>query len=408
MTNWPHPEGVHGNKRKGRRAFPRRSDLTSAVSFEAPDKTNGQTRRRWTAGTLLAALLVVLLVARGWLPRHWLHPQPAPLSARVHVPGTDVPYPRSPSAPPDPFDAHAMAAPPSVERSFSTLVPYLVQGAGGDRQKARAIFTWIASRVAYDIDGMRRGICEQHPQEVLAGRVTDCVGFARLFVRMAVAAGLKAEIVDGCYKALEGRHLGRPAAGIPAAYGLWYTHHVWNAVRIDGHWSLVDCCFGSHRRKAGGQVTGDSSPVMDHFLPDPSLFIYTHLPYQVRWQLLAKPVRPTDHPLLPILWSPFFDSGLQLEHGQHALIPCGSHLDLRVIAPDDVDVTGLIAPMDKIDSLTRLDSKRAGDRVVLSGDLPGRGRYLLYLYAAHGVQADEEVAAEFLVVSKPPAVRPSR
>lgn len=81
------------------------------------------------------------------------------------------------------------------------------------------------------------------------------------------------------------------------------TCHAWNAVRVQGHWALLDPCWGAGN-VGNGIFNRDFSP--QWFLTPPAFFGLRHFPEpgKERWQLLAKPysfdqymgiVAPTGH-----------------------------------------------------------------------------------------------------------------
>ena len=178
-------------------------------------------------------------------------------------------------APFDAIDQHALSAPAEAEASVAALAKYLVEPAGNDRDKVRAIFRWLADRVAYDSEAF---LANKPPKnvsakDVLKGRLTVCDGYANLFVALAKEAGLDAVKMLG-YARGYGNVPGEKIA----------TNHAWNAVKIDGKWTLLDATWGA------GYIDAQKGFVKRleefYFLPPADALIFSHFPNDAKWQLL--------------------------------------------------------------------------------------------------------------------------
>jgi hypothetical protein len=179
----------------------------------------------------------------------------------------------------DAIDRHALKAPADAEASLKLLAKYLVEPAQNDRDKARAIFRWIADRIAYDFDALRTNTPPKDvsAQGVLKGRLTVCDGYANLFVALCKEAGLDAVKMLGYARGF-GR---RPGEKIE-------PNHAWNAVKIDGQWCLVDATWGAGHLDA---QKGFVKRLEDfYFLPSADALIFSHFPIDAKWQLLDPPV----------------------------------------------------------------------------------------------------------------------
>jgi hypothetical protein len=145
-------------------------------------------------------------------------------------------------------DAHARALDLRGD-TLERLTEALIAPFSGEREQARAIFTWITSHVAYDCDLRPRRVDKDsdetiHPlyfthlrlKTILERRRTQCDGYALLFKTMCNLAGLRATIVEGYART------GSGARFDPADPR---SNHAWNAVCIDGEWYPVDVTFAS-------------------------------------------------------------------------------------------------------------------------------------------------------------------
>ncbi|MFC5530110.1 transglutaminase domain-containing protein [Cohnella yongneupensis] len=108
------------------------------------------------------------------------------------------------------------------------------QGLTTDEQKARALYDWVGSAIAYDYDKandyIERGEWrEQDPEATFATRKGVCIDYARLYAAMARSVGLDARVVTG---------LGYDGRG-------GYGAHAWNEVfeSETGRWAPLDATW---------------------------------------------------------------------------------------------------------------------------------------------------------------------
>lgn len=109
-------------------------------------------------------------------------------------------------------------------------------GAEGDEAKARALYAWVGSRIAYDYDKVEayeeRGEWrEQTPEDTFDTRKGVCIDYARLYAAMARAVGLDVRVVTG---------LGYDGQG-------GYGAHAWNEVWLqeENRWAPLDATWAS-------------------------------------------------------------------------------------------------------------------------------------------------------------------
>lgn len=140
-----------------------------------------------------------------------------------------------------------------------------------DREKFRAIYTWVTTNIEYDTDSMyainwNRGR-EAKITEALRRRKGVCENYAAIFNDISVKSGLFSFVVDGYTK---------------QAGTLDKSGHSWCAVHLDGEWLLCDPTWDKDAR---------TDP--NYFLASPSWFIESHMPFDPMWQLLDHPI---SHP----------------------------------------------------------------------------------------------------------------
>lgn len=166
-----------------------------------------------------------------------------------------------------------------------------------DDEKARAIFTWIAHNIKYDLkaygvnehpvaysyktqaekEARRKKFREELALKTLKSKKGVCQGYATLYAEVAQKAGLKSEIITGSSKS-HPAHIGKQPGD---------SDHAWNAVKIDGTWKLVDATWGA------GTATGNPLKFVfkfndKYFFGDPNLFFLNHFPDDKKWLLTDK------------------------------------------------------------------------------------------------------------------------
>lgn len=176
----------------------------------------------------------------------------------------------------------ARTAPPLHAEAPDELLPALAvaltRGALSERDKAEAIYRWIAHNISYDVAGLvARRPTAATVAEVLDQGVALCEGYSELFRRLAILAGLEARTIIGYAKAY----------GYVSGAEFLGPNHAWNAVRIDGEWQLLDVTWGAGRIEGLRFIRG-YDPFW--FLTPPEQFAFSHLPMDERWQLRQAPL----------------------------------------------------------------------------------------------------------------------
>ncbi|MES2484420.1 MAG: transglutaminase domain-containing protein [Bacteroidota bacterium] len=186
-------------------------------------------------------------------------------------------------------------------------------------EKARAIFTWIATNVKYDLAAYgvnekpvaysykteqeklekQKKFKEDLAAKTLKTKKGVCEGYATLFMIVAQKAGLEAVFIPGTSKS-HPMHIGKA----PGA-----SDHAWNAVKIDGKWKLLDCTWGA------GVVTGEKPAFTfkfndGYFFAEPDVFFLNHYPDDKQWLLTNK--TETDFANLPLYYGNYLADGYEV------------------------------------------------------------------------------------------------
>lgn len=156
-----------------------------------------------------------------------------------------------------------------------------------EHDKARAIYSWIALNLDYDLKTYldppkpktftSKNEAENAKQIQLAhasatqkafrSKKAVCEGFSLLYQHLATLSGLKCQVVTGDSKRLL-NDIGRKRLG---------SDHAWNTVLIDGKWILIDATWGQ------GYFDEKRQVVLKKFTPiyfdmAPEYFYMTHFP----------------------------------------------------------------------------------------------------------------------------------
>lgn len=200
------------------------------------------------------------------------------------------------------LDDFAVRAPSRWEKSLKMLADSLTKPAANDLEKARVLFTWVATHVRYNTKaGIGNVYREMSTRELLRLKQGLCGDFSRLLCDLCQAAGLEARRISGYTKGYRYRqHL----QALP-------SRHAWNVILADGRWFLTDVTW------AAGFLTGSGENItsISRFEPfwfdvDPKAFIFTHYPDSGKWQMLAKtPVTYSNFLKFPCLGGEFFKAG---------------------------------------------------------------------------------------------------
>lgn len=118
-----------------------------------------------------------------------------------------------------------------------TKLQALLSVASNDRERAWLIFRWVTShfehnaRLGSKIGDPRKHSLEEHYR--IAGG--SCAVYADVVQRLMEHAGLQVKTIYGMAK-------GGPASGRRNSKAV---NHVWNAVKVDGEWRVIDATWGA-------------------------------------------------------------------------------------------------------------------------------------------------------------------
>lgn len=165
------------------------------------------------------------------------------------------------------------------------LAVALCKNLNSTREKARAIFTFLAINIKYNPNDMDRDPIRAKNKEEIEEKKNNvskhcykkgkgiCEDYSRLYKMMCDAVDVECTMVTGI-----------AANGRP---------HAWNAIKLDNKWELLDVTWGSgylddnekfHFRFSSG-----------YFCVNPKLLLLDHFPKDPQWQLMEKPISRMEY-----------------------------------------------------------------------------------------------------------------
>jgi len=210
------------------------------------------------------------------------------------------------------IDAYARACPRSAERSIEKLAEYLGKGASNDWEKARVIYTWLCDNIQYDDDGYNdNDLGENTAEEVLKRKKGVCEGFSNLYLALGQALQLNIIKVSGYSKGYSYRK-GKKFND---------TNHAWNLIKIQGAWHIFDATWGQgYGSRENGNMVAEKAFDPFWFDVDPYAAIFSHLPEQGEYQLLAKPITKATYEWMPAVNSDYFAMGFDGKSTYEAIL----------------------------------------------------------------------------------------
>lgn len=176
---------------------------------------------------------------------------------------------------------------------ISSLVDSLILNLNSDKEKSRAIYSWIAFHIDYDFIGLKdESKLKTDPLGVISNGKSVCQGYANLFTKLAIEAGLESQVIVGWAK-----------NGLKKIGEIdWEdSDHAWNVVKIDDQWQFIDVTWGSGYGKNRKFVRKFNDT---YFLTPPEKMILNHYPQEEEWKLGVN-ITKEDFDNSPIYSTPY-------------------------------------------------------------------------------------------------------
>lgn len=163
------------------------------------------------------------------------------------------------------------------EKNLPDLVSHLTKDTRDPFVKAKRIHDWITDNIAYDTD-LLLGLSDEGSRKVydlLRLRRTTCGGFGGTFAEMARLAGLEVETVTGNSRTCWIKKAGRDC------------RHVWNAVKIEGKWYVVDSTADNRMSYKFGKTSPKRKYSDKNLFLHPSAKLLVNLPLKEEQQYVS-------------------------------------------------------------------------------------------------------------------------
>lgn len=255
-----------------------------------------------------------------------------------------------------------------------------------DDDKVRAIFTWIALNVKYDLKAYKSGASMiaysysseadriakeqkyrlEYAEKTLRSKKGVCQDYSALFQTVCELSGIKCIAIIGTSKAHPSQ-IGK----LPKA-----SDHEWNAVKINDKWELIDVTW------AAGSVSMETGKFQTefndgYFFTNPALFYLNHFPDDKRLLMVDKSAQ--DFAELPLYYGPYVQANYEFASPEKGIISAasGSVLFQIIDLPSNTRISYVFTNEGKIRDI---EPKRSGNATEFLIPLSARSRGYLTIY----------------------------
>jgi len=177
-------------------------------------------------------------------------------------------------------DILAMNVPDSCQGSAGSLGRYFSSAFKSRTYRARAIYTWTALNISYDVANMGKTNAATPFNELVDNtmrtRIAVCQGYASLFKALCDSCGIKAYIVNGYTR--QNGHINA-------------ISHAWIIALIDSSYYGFDPTWGAGYMNDGRYVKYFND---NFFRIKPEELISNHMPFDPMWECLNYPINNLD------------------------------------------------------------------------------------------------------------------
>ncbi|WP_125077654.1 transglutaminase domain-containing protein [Rufibacter latericius] len=179
-------------------------------------------------------------------------------------------------AEPHEVSTSAPVIPAAQARSIDGIARFINTHYKSPQDKVKAIYQWLTSNIAYDVQALSRMPLYYEKQSLIAQtlitRKAVCQGYAEVFHELCAKTGIPSYLITGF---VVPRGTSAPMS------------HAWCAANLGGQWYLFDPTWG-----AGMVERGKFVPRINpkYYMVSPAKMVQTHLPFDPLWQFLAQPL----------------------------------------------------------------------------------------------------------------------
>lgn len=184
----------------------------------------------------------------------------------------------------------------------SEIAHYIDSIATDEEEKAWMLYCWITDNISYDTRALITGNGgDLQATTVFQTKKAICVGFSNLFKSIGEEMGLEILEIPGFSKGHDYKE----------SSPTYKSNHIWNAVKINGKWKLVDATWGQGFLKEKDGRTINYKQFSDFwFATEPYQFLFTHFPENPDYQFMEEPISNEVFRNTPRIEAGFFQRGL--------------------------------------------------------------------------------------------------
>ena len=218
---------------------------------------------------------------------------------------------------------------PSAFKLYEHLSERITNDFNNDRDRAAAIYVWMATHIKYDVKAFFSGrvqrsarityrneaeriqkelaLRQELAMETLQKKKAVCQGYSELYQLLCKACGIECEVVVG-YSRSNVNNIGK----VPRQ-----SDHAWNVIRLDNNWLFVDVTWGAGHvdHKTRKFVPAFTS---DYFAVEAEAFSYNHYSEESKWNFTGLTLKSFAEQV--IAYHSFFGMGLELISPRQGLI----------------------------------------------------------------------------------------
>jgi hypothetical protein len=198
-------------------------------------------------------------------------------------------------------------------KNVAEIATIITQDVIGNKEKARAIYYWIANNIAIDLKGFKNNDEKfSLPETVIQLRKGTPKGFAKLFQEMCSQVKIRCLTVDGWVK----------NNAIEILDKIDEKNYTWNVVQLGQTpeaWHYVDVCRASGYVDAAFKVFTKQFE-SNYFFTNKDLFDLIHWPENSAWQLGKSAKSKNDFFTKPVIGAAGVAMGVRKTFPENGLI----------------------------------------------------------------------------------------
>eukprot|EP01016_Furgasonia_blochmanni_P004357 TRINITY_DN1168_c0_g1_i3.p1 TRINITY_DN1168_c0_g1~~TRINITY_DN1168_c0_g1_i3.p1 ORF type:complete len:347 (+),score=78.92 TRINITY_DN1168_c0_g1_i3:64-1104(+) len=216
------------------------------------------------------------------------------------------------------------ATPKEFLSNLDKVVEYFAHETKDDFLRIAYIFLWVSENIQFDMEKFVRGHTSNIKSDaIIKTKRTLAEGFASMFVDMASKLNIRAEKIYGYAKGFN----------YSAGQRFVSVNHVWNAVRLEEEWYLLDLAL-ANGVLANGVFRKEVE--MFYFLTPPEIFANSHFPLDKRWQLLKLPISLDNFERQIRFNTDYYKHGFDLMWPRESTIRCKGKFEIYMKTNENI------------------------------------------------------------------------